>query len=117
MNELAGAGIGFVVDRRVGLTFVGDDAGDGQLIFAGEIQIALVMRRAAENGAGAIVHQHEIGDEHRQFDRRIERVNDRQAGVEALFLLPLDIGGGSTAGAAFGDESGEARVGFGERRG
>ena len=32
----------------------------GKPVFPGEIKVALVMRRAAEDGAGAIVHQHEI---------------------------------------------------------
>ena len=48
--------------------------GHRQAIFAGEIHIALVMRRAAENRPGAIFHQHEIGDPdriRRPFDKRM----------------------------------------------
>ena len=39
----------------------------GQPVFRREFKIALVMRRAPENRAGAIVHQHEIRDIDRQF--------------------------------------------------
>ena len=71
------------------------------------------MRRTAEDRAGTIVHQHEIGDEHRQQDRRVERVDDAQAGVVAAFLGALDVGGRGARRAAFGDEIGQRRVGRG----
>jgi hypothetical protein len=41
---------------------------------SGEIEVALVMRRTAEDRAGAVVHQDEVGDVDRQFPRRVERV-------------------------------------------
>ena len=34
---------------------------DGQIVFAGKIKIALVVRRDGHDGAGAVFHQHEIG--------------------------------------------------------
>ena len=33
-----------------------------QVVFAGKIQVALVMRRTAEHSPGTIVHQHKIPD-------------------------------------------------------
>jgi hypothetical protein len=63
-----------------------------QAVFAGEIQVALVMRRAAEDRAGAVAHQHEIGD-HRPAASSPDRRDARgQAGVEAQLLGRLDLG-------------------------
>ena len=60
----------------------------GKPVFAGEIQIALVVRGAAENRAGAVTHQHEIGDHHRQLPVGIERMGGGQPGIVAqLFRL------------------------------
>ena len=42
---------------------------DRQPVFVDEIQVALVVRGAAEDRAGAVVHQDEIGDVERQLDR------------------------------------------------
>ena len=43
-----------------------------EAVFVGEIEVALVVRRAAEDGAGAVFHQDEIGDIDRQLPGRIE---------------------------------------------
>ena len=51
-----------------------------QAVFAGEIEIALVMGRAAEDGAGAIFHEHEIGDIDRQLPVRDRRDGSHPAG-------------------------------------
>ena len=72
------------------------------------------MRRATEDRAGAVIHQHEIGDEHRQAARRIERVDHRQAGVIALFFLSLDRRCRSAGAQAFGVERGERRIELGQ---
>jgi hypothetical protein len=48
---------------------------DRQIVLAGKIQVALVSGRAAEDGAGAVVHQHEIGDVDRNRPVRVKRVN------------------------------------------
>ena len=61
-----------------------------QAVLAGEVEVALVVRRAAEDRAGAVVHQDEVGDPDRQAPVRIERVDDSQAGVEAELLRRLD---------------------------
>ncbi len=51
-----------------------------------ELEIPLVMRRAAEDRAGAVFHQHEIRDPHRIGRIRQERVLHPQAGVVAELL-------------------------------
>jgi hypothetical protein len=56
-----------------------------QPVFPREIEVALVVRRTAEDRAGAVVHQDEVGDVDRQFPRRVERVAAGQAGVEPSF--------------------------------
>ena len=43
-------------------------------VFVDEIEVALIVRRAAEDRAGAVVHQNEIGDIDRQLPVRIERM-------------------------------------------
>ncbi len=85
-----------------------------QCVFAGEVEIALVVRRAAENGAGAVFHQHEIGDIDRHLPRRIERVDGLERGAVAALLGRLDDGFAGAEPVAFGDELGEPRVVRGE---
>ena len=46
-----------------------------EAVFVGEIEVALVVRRAAENRAGAVIHQNEIGDIDRQLPVGIERMH------------------------------------------
>ncbi len=79
IGELSGAGICLGADResfRIGI-FRHDDGRDGEFVFAGEIEIALVVRGAAEDRAGAIAHQHEVRDIDRQLPVRIERMDRR----------------------------------------
>ena len=85
----------------------------------GEIKVALVMGRAAENRPGAISHQDEVRDEDREFPVRDEGVRDAKAGVVAALVCGLDR---LLAGAqlpAFLDECGGLRLlagkVFGER--
>jgi hypothetical protein len=68
------------------------------------------VRRAAEDGAGAVFHQHEIGDVDRQLPVRVERVLRLEAGVEALLLGRLDLGLAGADALALGDEGGELRI-------
>ena len=90
----AGAGIGLVADdESLRVLPVGHDHRRiAETVFAGEIEVALVVRRAAENGAGAVIHQHEIGDIDRQLPVRVERMRGLEAGVVALLLGRLDRG-------------------------
>ena len=100
--------IGVVGDGEAGgvLARRQDDRGDRQAILAGEVQVALVVRRAAEDRARAVVHQHEVGDPDRHAAAGVERVDHGQAGVVALLLAALDLSLGNPALAAFGDEGG-----------
>ena len=75
-----------------------------QVVFAGEFKVALVVRRAAEDRAGAVFHQHEVSDPDRVGSALDERVGDTQAGVVAKFLAGLDGGFRGAAAAAVGDE-------------
>ena len=61
-----------------------------EAVFVDEIEVALVVRRAAEDRAGAVVHQDEIGDIDRQLPVRIERMHRPDAGVEAHLLGGVD---------------------------
>ena len=69
-----------------------EDIDDGQAVFACEVEVALVVRRAADDGARAVVHQHEVGDVERQLPRRVGRMRDLEAGVEAELFSHLDGG-------------------------
>ena len=59
-----------------------------QFVFAGKIQIALVMRRTGKNGPCAVIHQDKIGDPNRQFPIGIQRVAHPKTGIDA-FLFGL----------------------------
>ena len=88
-------------------------------VFVGEIEVALVVRRAAEDRAGAVVHQDEICDVDRQLPSWIERMDRLDAGVEALLLGGVDDLLRGAVAFAFRDEFGERRIlrgcGRGER--
>jgi hypothetical protein len=79
-------------------------------VFVDEVEVALVVRRAAEDGAGAVFHQDEVRDIDRQLPRRIERMHRLDAGVEAHLLGGVDLGLRGAAVPAFGDELGERRI-------
>ena len=85
---------------------------DRQGVFRRKIKIALVMSRAAENRAGAVVHQDKICDPDREFPGRVQGVPHADAGVHAdLFRRFQRLGGGAPQ-TALGEESGDLRVGF-----
>ena len=79
-------------------------------VFVDEVEVALVVRRVAEDGAGAVVHQDEVRDIDRDPPRRIERVDRHDAGVEAELLRLVDQLLGGAGALAFGDELGERRI-------
>ena len=68
------------------------------------------MRRAAEDGAGAVFHQDEVGDVDRQRPGRIERMHGADAGVEAHLLGGVDSFLRRADVLALFDEGGELRV-------
>ena len=113
IDERAGlVGIGLVGDHEARGVGIGrqHDRDDRQRVFPREIEIALVVRRAAEDRARAIFHQHEIRDIDRQRRAGPERVARAQAGVEALFLGGLEHRLARPHAVAFGDEGGEAGI-------
>src|SRR3546814_2702378 len=75
--QMAGPGISFGQDGSIFLPLHSNHAFNGQHIFECKIQIALVVRGDAHDCPGAIVHQHEIGDEKRQLPLLVEGMNDR----------------------------------------
>ena len=90
-----------------------------EAVFVDEVEVALVMRRAAEDGAGAVIHEDEIGDIDRQRPVRVERMHGADAGVVAQLLGRLDRLRGRAGAPALLDEGGERRIprggGAGER--
>ena len=92
----------------------GDHRDHVEAVFAGKIEIALIMARTAENRPGAIVHEHEIG----HIDGQIAALDEGMLGFQryqkALLLGPLD---GFLAGphaVALGDEGGQGGIDGGE---
>ena len=117
IDHPAVAQIRLVADREaLGIGARRQDHGDHrQAVFAGELEIALVVRRAAEDGAGAVLHEHEVGDVDRQRDPFDQGVLAAEAGIEADLLGALErllAGGGR---GAFGDERREPGVARRER--
>ena len=88
----------------VGYVAIGNNARHGQVIFAGKIKIALVMRRASKHSACAVIHQHEIGDIDRQVPAGIQRVLNGQASIESTLFSGFNVGSGRAALAAFLDK-------------
>ena len=64
--------VGLVAHPRLG-PGRGEDVDHRQPVLPREVEVALVMRRAAEDGAGAVVHQDEVRDIDRQLPCRVER--------------------------------------------
>src|SRR5579875_596546 len=83
-------------------------------IFAGKLKIALIMRGTTEDGPGAIIHQHEIGDPNREFFSLQERVNNRKPSVIALLFGSFDRGLAGAETAAVSDERFRSRITLGD---
>ncbi len=112
VDHAAVAVIGDVGDdegRRV-LTFRTDDGRCAEPVLVDEVEVALVVRRAAEDGAGAVVHEHEVRDVDRKRPGRIERVDRLHPGVEAELLGLLDQLLRRAGVLALRDEGGERRI-------
>ncbi len=85
-----------------------------QAILAAEIEIALVVRGASENRAGAVIHEDKVGDPDRQVPIGVQRVLHGQAGVKAQLLgLFQRLFGGAALGA-LGAEGGDLGVLLGQ---
>ena len=100
--------------RRV-LAVRADHRRIAEAVFVDEVQVALVVRRAAEDGAGAVFHQNEIGDVNGELPRRVERMQRLDAGVEAHLLGGVDRRLRGAHLLAVGDERRE--LGIFRRRG
>ena len=92
------------------LAFGADHGRYRESVFAGEFQVALIVRRTAEDGAGAVVHQDEVGDVNGQLPARVERVQRPHAGVETFLLGGLDRRCRGAGVLALGDEFRERRI-------
>src|SRR5262249_19226027 len=75
-----------------------------------EVEVALIVRRAAEDRAGAVLPQDEGRHVDRQLPGRIERMQRLDAGVEAELFGFVEILLRDAGGLARGDEA--ARAGF-----
>ncbi len=116
VDQPAVADVGLVADRealRVGARRQ-DHRDHRAAVLARELEVALVVRRAAEDRAGAVLHEHEIGDVDRQLLGLAQRIAAAEPGVVAALLGLLDrLLAGADPGA-FGDEGGKLRVAPGE---
>src|SRR6516165_2955737 len=108
--------IGGVADRecRGVLIWWQYDRDHRELVFAGEFEIALIVGGTAEDRAGAVFHQHKVGDVDRNLAGLVEWVNRLQACRVAAFRGSLDYRFAGAHTVAFGDEVGEARVFLGK---
>jgi len=114
MEEGAGAGIGLGSHGEVVAGALGaNDRDHRQVILAGEVQVALVVGRAGEDGARAVFRQDEVGDPDRDLGAG-EGVQNLQARVPADLLGLFDLGLGGAALAAFGDEGCDLGIGLGQ---
>src|SRR3984893_17941761 len=98
--------IGDVADREMRRVLPGRQyhRDDREIVFAGEFEVALVMRRAAEDRAGAVFHQHEIGDIDRTTPARVERVDRLERRAVAALLGRLDDRLAGAEAVAFGNK-------------
>ena len=112
IDQPAVAEVGLVADRETLCVLARrqDHRQDRPAVLAGELQIALVVRRTAEDRAGAVVHEHEVGDVDRELLIRGQRVAAAQAGVVADLLRLLDRLLAGRGLGALGDEGRDARV-------
>ena len=85
---------------------------DRQVVLVGELEVALVVGRYGHYGAIAVVHQHVVGDPHRQFLAG-QRVLDEQGSGHALLLLRGHVGLGDAAALALVDERLQRSVALG----
>jgi hypothetical protein len=72
--------------------------------------VALVVAGTAEDRAGTVLHQHEVGGIDRQSLARHQRMPGEQRQLVADLLRGLDLGRGRAGLAAFDDEALQARV-------
>ena len=102
--------LGLALEGLVGAGGIGrDDAQDRQPVFGGEFEVALVMPRHAHHRAGAVFHQHEVGDEHRQVRAREGVLRGNRRAIAQLFRR-FERGRGGRALLALVDKGGDVRI-------
>ena len=76
---------------------------DAQAVAARKLVVALVVRGHGHDGAGAVTHQHEVGDpdRHALAGQRVDRVDAER---HAALFHRLEHGFGDARALAFGDE-------------
>ncbi len=89
---------------------------DVEAVFGGEFEVTLVVTRYRHHGAGAVVHQHEVGDPDRDL-ATIQRMNGVEAGGHALLLHGGELGFGHLGVLALFDKGGQLRIVFGSLQG
>ena len=95
--------------QRIAGGRIGDHGLDRQAVSLGEFPVALVVRRHRHHRAGAVAHQHEVGD----VDRHVlagDRVLRPLAGGHAALFLRLQFGFGHAALPEVGEEGGQLRI-------
>ena len=93
-------------DVRLAAVQVQHDRFDRQIVFSGELPVALVVRRHRHYRAGAIFHQHEVRDPYRHLIAA-QRVDGKQAGRHAFFLHGGHFRFRHLGVAAFSDKVGQ----------
>ena len=83
----------------------GDDLADRQPVAERELVVALVVAGHRHHRAGAVAHEHEVRDPHRQAFA-VERVDRVDAERHAALVHRLELGRGGAAAPALVDESG-----------
>ena len=104
-------GVGDHKGLRV-LAFRADNRNIAETIHVHKIKVALIMRRAAENGACAIIHQNEIRDIDRQSPAWIKRMNGANAGIKSTLFGLFDFFLRRAHAFAFGDKISKAGIIF-----
>ena len=104
IDDHAVAGFRLTAHRCVGLRRVPcHHTGDRQGVFARKLKIALIVPRHAHHRAGAVIHQHKIGDEHRHVCPS-EGMPCRDFGAVSQLFRGFERGGSGPAFLALFDE-------------
>ena len=110
MDEHAVPGLRLAREGLVSLLCTrGNDAQDRKVVLGGKLEIALVVAGYGHHRTGAVVHQHEVGDEDRDIRTR-ERMLGSDSGVEAQLLGGFQLSRSSAALLAQRDEVLRGRV-------
>ncbi|MNM85287.1 hypothetical protein D3C81_973990 [compost metagenome] len=86
-----------------------DDLQLRQVVLGGEFEITLVVARNGHHRAGAVAHQHEIGDPDLHL-LAADRMDGAQAGVHAALFLGFQLGFRNAALLHFSQHGGQLRV-------